>query len=433
VDGYGRCWQPTVAVVSPSWRPYCDRGRWLWTDCGWYWYSDYSWGWAPFHYGRWCSHPRVGWFWVPDNCWGPSWVSWRHTWDYCGWAPLPPGVRFVNGRGFFHNGIGLGFSIGDFGLSASLYTFVPLGHFHDRAFYNHRVSGAQAVAIYKTSTVINNYTVNTKGVPVNHGIAVDKLAGASGHKIPTVAIHTSAPLPIPCYGGRVNRHEQLQNNGAVLTVVQPRAASKSTHASSVVPSGAAATRTASLNPGLISRPAGNAVPANNASQEKPVRASAPSASAPYWRPQPGTGLTASRSENPQIPRPAARTQSPPQPTRTLNVTPQAPPSKPYRVYAEPGALAKPASPRVESPVPQYGHSAAVFASPNGPTYSRPAPNAYHAEAPRNPIVHSDSAHSSAPAPSVSHANASSSGGSTHAASSNSSGSGSKSGGNGNKN
>src|SRR2546423_6009598 len=158
VEGYGRCWQPTVAVVSPSWRPYSDRGHWLWTDRGWYWYSDYSWGWAPFHYGRWCSYPRVGWFWVPDTCWGPSWVSWRHTPTYCGWAPLPPAAVFVSGRGFFRNGVHVGVGF-DFGLRASLYTFVPWGHFHDRSFYNHRLAGSQSTLIYKNSTLANNYTV----------------------------------------------------------------------------------------------------------------------------------------------------------------------------------------------------------------------------------------------------------------------------------
>jgi len=35
VPDYGWCWRPTVAVVDVGWQPYCDRGRWLWTDCGW--------------------------------------------------------------------------------------------------------------------------------------------------------------------------------------------------------------------------------------------------------------------------------------------------------------------------------------------------------------------------------------------------------------
>jgi hypothetical protein len=37
VEGYGRCWRPSVVVYDSSWRPYCDRGRWVYSDCGWYW------------------------------------------------------------------------------------------------------------------------------------------------------------------------------------------------------------------------------------------------------------------------------------------------------------------------------------------------------------------------------------------------------------
>src|SRR5437763_1893906 len=53
VDGMGWCWQPRCVVVNRAWQPYCDYGHWAYTDCGWYWQSSYSWGWAPFHYGRW--------------------------------------------------------------------------------------------------------------------------------------------------------------------------------------------------------------------------------------------------------------------------------------------------------------------------------------------------------------------------------------------
>ena len=77
VEGYGLCWQPTVVVVNRGWQPYGDRGHWVYTDCGWYWISDYSWGATTFHYGRWFSHPRWGWCWWPDRVWGPSWVTWR--------------------------------------------------------------------------------------------------------------------------------------------------------------------------------------------------------------------------------------------------------------------------------------------------------------------------------------------------------------------
>ena len=51
LSGYGVCWQPTVCLGHHGWKPYCDRGHWLYTDCGWYWQSDYSWAGRPFIMG----------------------------------------------------------------------------------------------------------------------------------------------------------------------------------------------------------------------------------------------------------------------------------------------------------------------------------------------------------------------------------------------
>lgn len=42
VDGYGMVWQPTVVAVDTGWQPYFNAGRWVYTDAGWYWNSDYS-------------------------------------------------------------------------------------------------------------------------------------------------------------------------------------------------------------------------------------------------------------------------------------------------------------------------------------------------------------------------------------------------------
>ena len=89
-------WVPSR--MSLSWRPY-TRGQWIWTDYGWTWSSQFAWGWAPFHYGRWGWESDLGWYWVPGTVWGPCWVTWRHSDFYIGWAPLPPGVRFVPGVG----------------------------------------------------------------------------------------------------------------------------------------------------------------------------------------------------------------------------------------------------------------------------------------------------------------------------------------------
>jgi len=94
---HGYVWIP--GDVGYKWRPY-SRGNWAWTDYGWTWVSLERWGWIAYHYGRWGWDRRLGWFWVPDVVWGPAWVAWRWGDAHIGWAPLPPGVDFIPGRGF---------------------------------------------------------------------------------------------------------------------------------------------------------------------------------------------------------------------------------------------------------------------------------------------------------------------------------------------
>lgn len=95
LPAYGWVWTPRR--VDVDWRPY-TYGRWIYTDFGWTWVSDFEWGWAPFHYGRWLFEPRYGWVWVPGTEWAPAWVTWRKGPDYIGWAPLPPEARYADLR-----------------------------------------------------------------------------------------------------------------------------------------------------------------------------------------------------------------------------------------------------------------------------------------------------------------------------------------------
>jgi hypothetical protein len=86
---YGYVWIPNG---DPGFSPYATAGHWVFTDDGWTWVSDYPWGWATFHYGRWDYDNVYGWLWVPDDEWAPAWVSWRRSPGYYGWAPLRPGI-----------------------------------------------------------------------------------------------------------------------------------------------------------------------------------------------------------------------------------------------------------------------------------------------------------------------------------------------------
>jgi hypothetical protein len=186
VGGYGRCWRPTACVYNSGWQPYCDNGHWVYSDCGWYWASSYAWG-ATFHYGRWFRDASVGWCWYPDTVWAPSWVTWRYSNNYCGWAPLPPRTTYQAGVGIVYNGgtVSVGFN---FGLGANCFTFVPTPYFCNPHPRNYCVAPAQVTQVYNNTTVINNYNINNRTI-VNHGIAVENIAAASRTPIRPVPVH----------------------------------------------------------------------------------------------------------------------------------------------------------------------------------------------------------------------------------------------------
>ncbi|HXF09194.1 MAG TPA: DUF6600 domain-containing protein [Desulfuromonadaceae bacterium] len=217
VEGYGRCWRPSVVAYDSNWRPYCDHGHWVYTDSGWYWYSDYSWGWAPFHYGRWFLDARFGWCWWPDTVWAPSWVCWRYSNDYCGWAPLPPRSYYRPGIGLVYNGVTVsaGFS---FGFSAGFFTFVSTSHFCDPHPWRYRAPHDQVTTIYNNTTTINNITVVNNGngnqtTIVNNGIPPEHITTVTHAPVHPVHIReTTTP---------VRRGEAVDRDGT-LVVNRPR-------------------------------------------------------------------------------------------------------------------------------------------------------------------------------------------------------------------
>ena len=89
---YGTVWVPSPSVVGSDFAPYVSAGHWSYDDDEYAWVSDYDWGWAPFHYGRWV-YASNAWSWIPGRRYAGAWVSWRYgagDWGYVGWAPLAP-------------------------------------------------------------------------------------------------------------------------------------------------------------------------------------------------------------------------------------------------------------------------------------------------------------------------------------------------------
>ncbi len=215
VADVGWCWQPSVVIATPTWQPYADRGRWLHTDCGWYWQSDYAWGWAPFHYGRWVQHARSGWLWVPDSTWGPAWVVWRSSDSYCGWAPLPPSAVFVAGQGIFFGGtrVAIGF---DFGLPRHHFTFVPFNRFCDRNPHYYALAPTVVQNVYHQTTVINNIQVNNNNAVINGGVPADRVATLTRTEIRKVAVREAGPQE-----QSLQRLDKLEKSGNDLVIYRP--------------------------------------------------------------------------------------------------------------------------------------------------------------------------------------------------------------------
>ncbi len=214
VEGYGRCWQPTVVVVNRGWRPYCDGGRWVYTDAGWYWLSDYSWGSTAFHYGRWFSHPRWGWCWWPDTVWASSWVSWRYSGDYCGWAPLPPHCGYRSGIGFTYYGRAVSASF-DFGIGWAWFNYVPWGRVCDPRPRRYCAPTTQITQIHRNTTIINNYGSGRNNTVVNNGVTPARFREMAKHEIKPIQLREDHREI------RNGRREQISPDGGTLTVNRP--------------------------------------------------------------------------------------------------------------------------------------------------------------------------------------------------------------------
>jgi hypothetical protein len=136
---YGYVWRPNV---GNDFRPYFTNGRWMMTEYGNTWVSDYEWGWAPFHYGRWFYDNYDGWVWVPDTVWGPAWVDWRSGNGYYGWAPLGP--RF-----------NININIGTRYYPDNYWVFIPQRCIYYPSYYRYWEPRRNTIIIQNT-TIINN-------------------------------------------------------------------------------------------------------------------------------------------------------------------------------------------------------------------------------------------------------------------------------------
>jgi hypothetical protein len=95
---YGTVWVPAGTEVGPTFVPYASSGHWAYDD-DYVWVSDYDWGWAPFHYGRWVFVDGRGWAWIPGRVYRGAWVTWGADDGYgtVGWYPMAPSFVWRGG------------------------------------------------------------------------------------------------------------------------------------------------------------------------------------------------------------------------------------------------------------------------------------------------------------------------------------------------
>ncbi|HZU82423.1 MAG TPA: DUF6600 domain-containing protein [Polyangiaceae bacterium] len=286
---YGSVWVPSEAAVGPDFAPYVTAGHWAYGD-DYVWVSDYAWGWAPFHYGRWAYVGGVGWEWIPGRVYAGAWVSWRYGWDdwaYVGWAPLAPTWCWRRGVA-----VGIGFA-------PAPYAFVPSGDLFARSVGAHVIVGARAATIGAHTRAWAPPATATGRVIARPGVVAAGGPPPSMLRIPQSAVvraSVSARVP-PAAGGFAAR-------GAVA-----QAAARAS-----VPGGGAVRASAGVAPGRVVAPAyGPAAPSHfggrlgsgfigNPALTAP---SSPYAARPYFGPAP-RGSARAFSEPAPAPAPAYR-------------------------------------------------------------------------------------------------------------------------------
>jgi hypothetical protein len=178
--GEGYVWRPNV---DRDFRPYATNGHWVFSDLGWTWVSDYPWGWAAFHYGRWFNDAEYGWLWLPGEKWAPAWVTWGHSGNYYGWAPLAPHIE--SGAGW--------------NPPANSWNFVPGEHITKPDVVKYVVVNDNKIVINnitKNVTIINNVSNTritnnnvTNNVVINKGPDVHEIENVTKTKISQVVIN----------------------------------------------------------------------------------------------------------------------------------------------------------------------------------------------------------------------------------------------------
>jgi DNA segregation ATPase FtsK/SpoIIIE-like protein len=197
-ENYGYVWRPRV---DRDFVPYATDGYWINTEYGNTWVSDYGWGWAPFHYGRWFYDDFYGWMWAPDTVWGPAWVAWRSGGGYYGWAPLMPGIT-----------VGVSYNYYD-RIPDHYWSFVPCRYITYRTVYRHCVPRPQVITIIHQTTVVTHHYTDSRRRTYFTGPSRREIERVNNTRVPVYAVNDrSRPGRTEIERDRVNFYKPEINN-----------------------------------------------------------------------------------------------------------------------------------------------------------------------------------------------------------------------------
>jgi hypothetical protein len=191
---YGTVWQPYSAVVGSDFVPYETNGYWSYDD-SYVWVSGYSWGWAPFHYGRWV-YASNGWGWIPGRTYAGAWTTWRVGYGaysgYVGWAPLPP-------TWYWRGGVAVGVGV----VPPAAFGFCRAGALFSPSLTGQMLSGPQVGTIGQNSQPVARGGVSTGG---RGGYGTGSAPGRSGGRtLASPSVAGPSPSSLHIAGTRVTR------------------------------------------------------------------------------------------------------------------------------------------------------------------------------------------------------------------------------------
>ncbi|HKN16838.1 MAG TPA: DUF6600 domain-containing protein [Candidatus Sulfotelmatobacter sp.] len=398
---YGHVWFPNR--VDAGWAPY-HVGHWAWiSPWGWTWVDDNSWGYAPFHYGRWIN---VGGRW--------------------GWVAGPPAERAVYAPAlvvFIGGGPGgWGGNVGWFALGPRE-VFVPSYHVSEAYVTRVNVSSTtvnvtQVTNVYHTTIINNNTTTITNITYANRNVqgavmVVPQHAFVSAQPVAAARVQVSAAqIASAPMSGRVavapTRESVLGAKAATaghVTAPPPAVASRQVVAKKTPPPPpvpfAKQQQALAAHPGQplarsevqTLRPAAAATARPMVKVAPPAKPATPTTGHPPANvPRPGQPAPAPAANRPGNPPPANERPSAPAPAQPTKPAPAPPANRPAPAPAPPAN-------HPAAPPPANRPEATPNRPPATPPNNRPAPaspaNRPPAEQPSN---RPETAHPAPPPP-----------------------------------